>query len=247
MSNGAQQRRVSPPADASAAVRICDLCTMSWECSCCVTRSSKRADILRFLDPQSPQRPQQLPQLLHPKFLQLAQQVYLGPRRQAYLLLLYSVLPCVPFDVLVNAGGTAIVPYCADDPSLVFGIHCNFFTTTVPVDLSGANTAASVYNSERWMQSPGKLLTFTIPVTVAVTVETHHAETVFGAFNVRVMGVSVNGVVKIANLDVFRQVGQNVALVNTFLNEVSSGGSITISFTRQTQNPQVNAIRVFRT
>lgn len=165
------------------------------------------------------------------------------------LALCATAAACVPFDTIVNVGGPPIAPYSADDPSLLSGIASNIFTNTQAVNVPGANTApACVYLSGRWLPM-GPSLTFTIPVTGAgaVTVETHHAEGYFNGINDRVMGVSVNGVVKIASLDVLRQVGKNVALANTFPNIVPSGGSVRVSITRQKDNPFVNAIRVYRT
>lgn len=156
---------------------------------------------------------------------------------------------CIPMDFQLNVGGPAVGSYAADDPALLGSFKGLTFSHNAVVDTSAAESApAVVYNTERF--APGtNMFTFSIPTQgdFPVTVVTHHLESFFDNPGQRVFGITINGQSKITMIDLITEGGKNVAVNKVFADEVPQNGVVTIGFVRETENPQINGIRVFRT
>ncbi len=89
-------------------------------------------------------------------------------------------------------------------------------------------------------------MTYKIPVPEGkYTVFTFHTEQYFNAPGKRVFNIVINGNIVKSKLDVYAATGgRNQPLVLIFPNIASVGGAITVSFTKDTQNPFVHALRI---
>lgn len=79
------------------------------------------------------------------------------------------------------------------------------------------------------------------------TVRLHFAETYDGilAAGERLFSVSLNGTVVLKDLDVFKEAGgPNKPLVMEFKGVAVTGGKLTIDFTANVQNPEINGIEI---
>jgi fibronectin type 3 domain-containing protein len=118
-------------------------------------------------------------------------------------------------------------------------------TSTSPVNVAGVTNAApmNVYLTQR-----DGTVNYTIPGLAAgaqYTVLLHFAETYFSAPGKRVFNVAINGTTVLSDLDIYAQVGENVALVDSFTATASNSGQIVISFTNGTANqPSVAGLEV---
>jgi len=118
-------------------------------------------------------------------------------------------------------------------------------TSTSPVNVAGVTNAApmNVYLTQR-----DGTVNYTIPGLAAgaqYTVLLHFAETYFSAPGKRVFNVAINGTTVLSDLDIYAQVGENVALVDSFTATASNSGQIVISFTNGTANqPSVACLDV---
>jgi len=107
-------------------------------------------------------------------------------------------------------------------------------------------TPAAVYGSERWdsTSSPEMQWDFPVPAGRHVRVRLYFADRCSCTATVgkRVFNVSIDGTTVLDHWDANAAVGHNVGTVRAF--DVTSDGSVTISFTHIADNPEVNAIEL---
>lgn len=144
----------------------------------------------------------------------------------------------------MNVGGQALpdIGYVAEKTEYIQGPTGFTFTSTIPVD--GADNAA-VYLTERVSTST---LTYVIPAPKGeYTVTSMHAESYFSNIGERVFNIEINSEPVRTGLDVFAEVGQNVALNLDFENIKPVNGSITVKFVNVVEKALVNGIRIVGT
>jgi len=150
--------------------------------------------------------------------------------------------------VAIDSGGGPVSNTTGGDASFVadeFYSAGGTSTSTSPVNVSGVTNAApmNVYLTQR-----NGAFNYTIPGLAAgaqYTVLLHFAETYFTATGKRVFNVAINGTPVLTNLDIFSQVGENVALVEQYSAAANSSGQIVISFTKGSANqPSVAGVEV---
>ncbi|KAI0561034.1 Malectin [Gracilaria domingensis] len=116
------------------------------------------------------------------------------------------------------------------------------FDSDIPV--SGPNGAAPwdpLFSSHRWTQE--SVLSYKIPVPAGTfTVKLLFAEVYFATVGARTFDVFINGATKEQNLDVFKAVGKNVGLINTYGGVPSKGGFIDITLIKAIENPMISGI-----
>jgi fibronectin type 3 domain-containing protein len=150
--------------------------------------------------------------------------------------------------VAIDSGGGPVSNANGGDASFVadeFYSGGGTSTSTSPVTVTGITNAApmNVYLTQR-----DGTFNYTIPGLAAgaqYTVLLHFAETYFSAAGKRVFNVAINGATVLSDLDIFAQVGENVALVESFTATASSSGQIVVSFTNGTANqPTVAGLEI---
>ena len=150
--------------------------------------------------------------------------------------------------VAIDSGGGPVSNVTGGDASFVadeFSSGGGASTSTSPVTVAGITNAApmNVYLTQR-----DGAFNYTIPGLAAgaqYTVLLHFAETYFSATGKRVFNVAINGTTVLSDLDIFAQVGENVALVESFTATASSSGQIVVSITDGTANqPTVAGLEI---
>jgi hypothetical protein len=159
----------------------------------------------------------------------------------------------------VNAGGPALAagdggPTWSGDTSGTPSPYwlsgsANTFTTTDAVDLSDPSvpTAAveALFQTYRFDVAGGAEMTYGFPVGSGQSyeVDLYFAETFFAANGARVFDIFVEGAL-INDFDAHAIVGADVGYVVTVETPVITDDELTIQFSRQVQNPMINAIEV---
>ena len=104
----------------------------------------------------------------------------------------------------------------------------------------------TLYQTERWDSSSAPEMTYSFSVPNGdYLVKLHFAEIYEDAAFVggRVFDVEIEGVLVLDNLDIFSEVGFNVALIKT-MNATVSDGQIDIVFRHMVEDPKVSAIEI---
>ncbi len=144
--------------------------------------------------------------------------------------------------VRVNAGGGAFTDNAGNSWSADFGFNTGY----VNADFSPISGTVNdtLYQSERWSSS-ALAYSFTVP-NGDYTVNLHFAEIWDGAFAVgaRVSDVSIEGQLRVDNLDIFSQVGARTALMISLPVTVNDG-QLNIALNKVVQQPKISAIEVF--
>ncbi len=161
-----------------------------------------------------------------------------------------AVSPCVngrsPDSFSLNVAGPALPAsgFGADNTKYIKGSAGFVSVSNAAVQVAPGATNADVYLTERYTTE--RELTYHIPVPEGnYTVTTYHAESYFNTNASRVFNIVINGEVVKADLDVHATAGgKDIALVQDFINIPSVNGSISISFTKVTENPFVNGVKI---
>lgn len=113
--------------------------------------------------------------------------------------------------------------------------------TTVPM-----TTPAAVFSSERFDQSGGAEMqwNFPVPQGTHLQVRLYLSDRCFCTSNVgsRVFDVQIDGSTVLDNWDANAAVGHNVGTMRAF--DITSDGSVTITFVHQVQNPTIDGIEI---
>jgi glucose/arabinose dehydrogenase len=150
--------------------------------------------------------------------------------------------------IYINAGGITFndgsrVWYSDEDPQHKFHNTGAAYTSN---DVIGGTTVAlrPLYQSERWNPEDGTPLVYTIPLSNGnYVVRLHFAEIYARQANVRIFNVKVQGVPVIRDLDIFAEVGHDVALVKVTTAAVVNG-KLTIELEKVLENPKINGIEI---
>ncbi|WP_262500245.1 malectin [Phycicoccus endophyticus] len=160
----------------------------------------------------------------------------------------------------VNAGGGVVGsadsgPDWSDDSGSTSdyrnsGSTATGYSSTVSYSSSvPSGTPLALFNSERWDGGDDPEMQWHFPVTAGTPVEVrlYMANQYSGTSSVgsRVFDVDLEGTRVLDDEDLVADVGHNVATTKKF--DVTSDGSIDISFGHVTENPLVNAIEIVRT
>ena len=128
-------------------------------------------------------------------------------------------------------GGSNIAIY-----DLVPGVTSNVRSTT-PLE---------VFSQERWDPEGGEEMAWSIPITSGedITVRVYLANRYEGtsAPGQRVFDVVLDGTTVLDNYDISADVGHNTGTVKEF--DITSDGSVDLTFLHETENPLVNAIEI---
>ena len=111
-----------------------------------------------------------------------------------------------------------------------------------PVEVPGT-PAPNVYLTERYSMTAYEFKMKDGKYTVRL----HFAETYDGILGAgeRLFSVSLNGKVVLKDLDVFKEAGgPNKPLIKEFKGVAVTGGKLTIGFTANVQNPEINGIEI---
>jgi hypothetical protein len=81
-----------------------------------------------------------------------------------------------------------------------------------------------------------------IPAGKKVEVRLYFAEIYFTAPNTRVFDIVIEGQTKLANFDIFSEVGKNVGLMKSYI--VTSDGNLDVDFKKVKQSPKINGIEI---
>ncbi len=145
-------------------------------------------------------------------------------------------------SVQIDAGGAGSGAYIADTDFTGAAASGNDAT----VDISGVSNPApeSVYLTNR----VGSSFSYSIPNLTpgdAYTVRLHFAETYWKKVGKRVFNVAIDGRTVLSNFDIVAAAGgADKAVVEAFAVTAPSSGTITIQFTSDVDQAQVNAIQV---
>lgn len=149
-----------------------------------------------------------------------------------------------PDGFVMNAGGIALpnIGWGADNTNYIVEADKGK-TAAAPVQVRVPGTWGPVYLTHRWTRAAS--LTYKIPVPAGMyKVSVLHTESFMSRVGQRTFGITINGVVKAVNYDVFAAVGKDKPLFRSFPGIRSVGGFIKISFTKGTENPFVNGIYI---
>ncbi|MGG5258057.1 PKD domain-containing protein [Phycicoccus avicenniae] len=160
----------------------------------------------------------------------------------------------------VNAGGPAVgsgdsgPDWAADDgfdsPYRNSGSNGAGWSPAATYDPSvPATVPTALFDSERWDPDGAPELQWSFPVTAGVPVSVNvyfanRCDCTAGAGQ-RIFDMSIDGALKIDDLDLSGQVGHNRATKRSF--PITSDGTVNIDFTHVVENPLVNAIEIVRT
>ncbi len=167
-----------------------------------------------------------------------------------------------PANVLyrVNAGGPALQsidsgPDWAADDNPVDPHHNdgNNAATYSPVPSVSstvpASTPSSIFDSERWDpgDAPAMSWSFPVPDGVPLQVRLYFANRYTGTGQVggRIFDVSLEGSERLSDYDIVADTGDQQGTMKAF--DITSDGSVDISFGHHTENPLVNGIEIVRT
>ncbi|TIC81854.1 PKD domain-containing protein [Nocardioides sp. GY 10127] len=157
----------------------------------------------------------------------------------------------------VNAGGSAVPsidggPAWEADGTYRSGsaYSASYSPSATLGSTVASSTPAAVFDTEEYSTSDSPKLTYTFPVTAGVPVQVrlYFANRYSGtsAVGQRVFDVQVEGSTVLSKFDIVAAAGADQTAVEKTFN-VTSDGSITVSFSHQTENPLVNAIELVRT
>ena len=152
------------------------------------------------------------------------------------------------FELSVNAGGPAVEGFVPAG-----GSHNGAgasFGTGASIDVSDPNVAgvpASVFQTVLYDRAGGADLSFDVAVEAGMTVEvTLYFSEIYGpAFRTgaRVFDVSIDGMLKLDNFDIFAEAGSgNKAVARSF--QITSDGNLDIDLGRVTENPAIAGFRI---
>ncbi len=150
--------------------------------------------------------------------------------------------PAATGSVQIDAGGTGAAPYIADT-DFTGGAASNIGDS---VDTSGVSDPApeSVYLTCRYGYSFSYIIPNLTPGD-AYTVRLHFAETYWTKVGQRIFNVAINDQSVLPDFDIIAAAGgPNKAVAETFTVTAESSGTITIQFTTDKDNAQINAIQV---
>ena len=183
-----------------------------------------------------------------------------------------STLPATVYNGLGNQGGTTNVLYRVNAGGGVAAAVDNGpdwaddSGTSNPLRNSGSNTAGyspvssvnstvpsttptAIFNSERWDPADPVEMQWHFPVTagVPVAVRLYFANRCdcTSAVGQRVFNVDINGQRAITNEDIVADAGNNVGMMKSF--NITSNGSVDITFGHVTENPLIDGIEIVRT
>jgi Malectin domain len=157
----------------------------------------------------------------------------------------------------VNAGGPSLAsqdcgPDWSDDTgsSSTYrntGSNAASYNPVTSVDATvPGTTPAAVFSSERWDPAGGSEMQWNFPVTTGTHVQVRlylsdrcSCTTSPGS---RVFDVSIDGTTALDNWDANAAVGHNVGTMRSF--DITSDGSVTITFLHQVENPAIDAIEL---
>jgi hypothetical protein len=152
-------------------------------------------------------------------------------------------------SVRIDAGGSGYGSFVADEdyvnPPAPASPSITTETTGI-IDTSGVTDPApqSVYQTYRY----GTSFTYSIPNLTpgtSYTVRLHFAETYWSEPGKRIFNVILNGQVVLSNFDIFAAAGgSNKAIVEQFVTQPNSDGTITIQFETVDDFAEVNGIEV---
>jgi hypothetical protein len=143
-------------------------------------------------------------------------------------------------NVQINSGGTAAIPFIADEyfsggstSSTATAITTTALTGTIPPQSVLQTCRQGVFT----YTVPGLTASATYPVTL------YFAEAQKTAVGQRVFNVSINGVSVLTNFDIFALAGAEFAAVQkTFSAIANTSGQIVITTVAVTDNPQINGL-----
>jgi hypothetical protein len=146
--------------------------------------------------------------------------------------------------IRVNAGGGDYVDGNGNIWSADYGYNTGIQAST---QHSISDTAYDIlYKTERWdrSSSPELQYTFNVP-TGNYTVNLHFADFYDGTAGVglRVFDVLIEGELVLDDLDIYREVGHDAALIKSFSVAVTDG-QLNIEFLREIQDPKISAIEI---
>jgi Malectin domain len=117
----------------------------------------------------------------------------------------------------------------------------NGVDSTVP-----ATTPMSIFQSERWDPADSNEMAWSFPVPsgTAVKVRLYFANSYSGTASVgqRVFDVNIDGSTALSNFDIVQTAGNLTGTMQSF--NVTSDGSVDISFTHHVENPLINGIEI---
>lgn len=135
----------------------------------------------------------------------------------------------------INAGGSAVTDTCTN----VAWQADQYYSGGSTYTNSTLSTCLGVYTTERFGN-----FSYTIPVTNGNKwVILKFSEIYFSTVGARVFNVSINGQKVLSNLDIFKEVGFGKPLDLSFPVNVTNG-TIQVTFTAVTQNPQLNGLEI---
>jgi beta-glucanase (GH16 family) len=146
-----------------------------------------------------------------------------------------------PPPVQINAGGTPVAPYVADED--FSGGTTIDHANAIDVTAVSNPAPAAVYQSARINN-----FTYTVPGFVARsshTVRLHFAETHFSTSGSRTFNVTINGGQVLTKFDIYKTAGaKNKAVVEAFTVNADAGGNFVIKFTSVVNQSLVSAIEI---
>ena len=144
----------------------------------------------------------------------------------------------------INAGGGDYVDGSGNLWSADFGYNTGGQSSTS--DPISGTTNDPLYKSERWdsSASPNLQYSFNVP-TGNYTVNLHFADFYGGTAGVglRVFDVMIEDELVLDDLDIYRQVGHDAALVESFSVAVTDG-QLNIEFLHEIEDPKISAIEI---
>jgi PKD repeat protein len=157
----------------------------------------------------------------------------------------------------VNGGGPALlatkgIDWGADSASPYSTTHSSTSYTTAVGSVDAtvpAGTPTTIFSTEAWDPAGGTDLIWSFPVPVGTPLQVRlyfaNRSTSTSQVGQRRFNVAIDGVSFLSNFDIVAAAGHNVGTMRS--KNITSDGTVNISFGRLTSNPLVNAVEIVRT
>ncbi|MBN2091175.1 FG-GAP repeat protein [candidate division KSB1 bacterium] len=150
-----------------------------------------------------------------------------------------------PFEKRINSGGSAFTDHSgnswvSDQAYTVGGFGYVGGQTYTTSDFISGTSAQGLYKSERWGMTAYQ---FDVPAGI-YEVTLHFAELYYTATGKRIFSVQIENQEYLTKLDLFREVGHDVAVAYTFSNIAATDGRLDITFQAFADAAKISGIEV---